>query len=167
MESKTYFPELLSRKSEKLTWALFAISFVSLLLLRLHFGILHIPAAIFVLLLFLAAGSISLGNWMDRHTSIVIDANGVSFSNGIRHAAFKWQEIDKIHVLESHWGNRVQVLGKSAHFEFRTLGKVILNGDLKGQLGFKDGDVILQTLLEKSGLRNTSVSEKNVYYTRP
>jgi len=166
MNTKSYQPELLSRKGEQVAWILALVSLVSLLFLKAHFAEIPWGSYAFVILLLLAASSISLGNWMDRHTAITVNPESIAFTNGVRNTEINWDDVKEIRVMETNWGKRVQVLGKDSHFEFRTLGEVLLHGELKGRLGFKEGDEILQTLVSKTGLKETSKKEKSYYYTR-
>jgi hypothetical protein len=116
--------------------------------------------------LFLAALSISLGNWMDRRTILRLDEAGVEFSNGLRHVRLGWEQIRRVSVLESPWGRKVQVLGDAAFFEFRTLGEVKVQGQLKGRVGFAQGEHILGSLIEKAGLHPSGGPAGNEVYVR-
>jgi len=124
-------------------------------------------AVVFVSLLFLSAGSITLGNWMDRKTVLRLNPGGVSFSNGLRNVFLNWNEVRDVRVLDSAWGRRVIVRGAETSFTFRTLGEVIMQGELKGRMGFAEGESILKNILESSGLQETEAAEKTRYYARP
>ncbi len=104
------------------------------------------------ILLLLAGLSISLGNWMDRHTIIRIENGGITFSNGLRYVHFGWDQIKRVDVFPSNWGKKVQVLGNEAHFEFRTLGEVQAYGKTIGNVGFENGELILKHILERTNL---------------
>ncbi len=164
MVPQEYRPELIPRKGERIAWLLLILSLVYLgVALWSDHGITWLPA-IFVALMFLSAGSITLGNWVDRKTVLRLDAEGVSFSNGLRNVSLTWKDIREVRVLDSAWGHRVQVRGPATSFAFRTLGEVFMQGELKGRMGFADGESILKKILEVSGLREIEATEKVRYY---
>ena len=88
---------------------------------------------------------------MDRSTVIQLDRAGVRYTNGVRHTVLAWDEIQAVRVLSAPWGARqVQVIGETAggklHFEFRTLGTVNYQRQVRGHTGFADGKQILETI---------------------
>jgi hypothetical protein len=58
------------------------------------------------------------------------------------------------------------VIGEQSHFTFRTFGEVKVGGEVKGRMGFKDGDEILGILLESAELREIEHDEGYSYYAR-
>lgn len=120
-----------------------------------------------LVIMLLSAGSISLGNWVDRQTVLSLGPEGLQFRNGLRTISFTWNEIQEVRVLASAWGQRVQVLGPDTSFIFRTLGEVRVHGDLKGEIGFAQGALILKEILASAGLTKRIDSEKVRYYSRP
>ena len=86
---REYTPEIQPRRSELVAWGLAIASLVGLLILNLG-GMIYFWALVFVVFMFFAALSISLGNWMDRQTSIMIDEDGIIFTNGLRHVQLDW-----------------------------------------------------------------------------
>lgn len=161
-----YHPELLSRKGEATAWFSTAMVFVGWLILSTS-GKPVSPAIPFLaFLLLLSALGISLGNWMDRRTRLQILPDKVYFENGLRKTALKWQDIQQIRVIPSSWGKKVHVIGSSSHFFFRTLGVVKVQGELKGKMGFADGEKILTHILENTGLRLVENTGNNYYYQR-
>ena len=171
-------PELIPRKGERIAWLLLLLALV-----YLGVGIwsddgLTWVQVVFVSLMFLSAGSITLGNWVDRNTMLHLNPEGVSFSNGLRNISLNWDDVREVRVQDSSWGRRVQVrgtntststspLGISASFTFRTLGEVIMQGELKGRIGFAEGESILKNILDSSGLQEIETTEKASYYSRP
>jgi hypothetical protein len=167
LEAQTVFrPELLSRRGEFIAWGTSVLVFLGWLILSLNGR--HVPFAVPFLwiTLFLAALAISLGNWMDRKTELRLDAGGVTYKNGLRYAALKWNEIIEIRVFPSKWGKKVHVLGESAHFNFRTLGEVKVQDEVKGRMGFTEGDKILSIMLEQTNLKEIAGSGPGCYYER-
>ncbi len=163
---KEYRPELLSRRGELIAWGSTLILGIGGLVLRL--GGQPVPGVVFFLgvFLLLAALSISLGNWMDRHTLIRLDGKGIEFSNGLRHVYLPWQEIRQVYVLPSRWGDKVQVFGARAYFHFRTLGEVKVQGEVKGRMGFEKGEEILGAILLNGQLHAVERPGEGNYYVR-
>jgi hypothetical protein len=159
-------PELIPRRGERIAWGaslLMLAAWAVLLALETPAHPLFMLLAVFLLL---SALAISLGNWADRRTFIRLEADGVRFENGLRRAHLRWGEIRQVQVFPSTWGKKVRVLGEQAHFDFRTLGEVRLDGELKGRMGFADGELILQTILEKAALKEIEQPGKGYYYAR-
>ena len=151
-ERQEYSPELVSRRSELIAWGSATLvngTWVMLILLdqRLSFWlpILGIP-------LILIASGMSLGNWMDRHTILKIDLEGIFFSNGLRKVQLKWREIREVRVLPAQWGKKVQVFGERSYFGFHTLGEIRANGKVLGRTGFVSGDQVLEKILARTAL---------------
>ena len=47
------------------------------------------------------------------------------------------------------------------------LGEVKYRGEIKGRVGFVEGESILQEILESSGLQENDQNENGRYYARP
>ncbi len=148
-----FHPELIPRRGELIAWASALLVGIAWLILHLVDQKINSAVPILTVFLVLAALSISLGNWMDRQTRICMDQEGLSFNNGLRHVRLTWNQIQRIQVESSGWGNKVFVVGQNKHFEFHTLGEVKVYGELKGRMGFAQGEHILQTILARSGLK--------------
>lgn len=169
-----YYPELIPRKGERIAWILLALALALLGVSIWSADEFTWLASILVVILFFSAGSISLGNWVDRKTALKLDSEGIYFQNGLREVALGWSEIQAVNVLDSAWGQRVQVRGAansassrlSTGFTFRTLGEVWMQGELKGQMGFAQGESILKNIIQNSGLKLTETTEKIRYYSR-
>jgi hypothetical protein len=162
----TYTPEIQSRRSELVAWALAFSSLAGLLILNLG-GMIYFWAIIFVAFMFFAAISISLGNWMDRQTRLVVDDKGVNYTNGLRHVDLDWPSIVKVMTNPSRWGEKVQVLGEKSHFDFNTLGEVTFQQQVQGRVGFQQGDQIKEEIIRKSGLSMVAKKGDSYYYSRP
>ena len=170
-EKREFNPELVSRRSEAIAWGSVIMvngAWLGLILFNQSMSfwlpILGIP------LLLIALG-ISLGNWMDRKTVLKLDVNGVYFSNSLRHADLRWNEIKEVRVLPAQWGKKVQVFGEKSYFAFHTLGEVKSNGKVLGRTGFIDGDLILAQILDKSGISESKQvdlgnQQEGYYYSR-
>ncbi|MGW8252154.1 MAG: hypothetical protein ACWGO1_16050, partial [Anaerolineales bacterium] len=117
-------------------------------------------------LLLFSASIISLGNWMDRRTVIRFADGGVEYSNGLRHVHLDWTEIREVRVQPGKWGEMVQVYGENSYFVFHTLGEVRLRENVKGRMGFEQGEQIMRTLVLKSGLQIVEQQGDGYYYAR-
>jgi len=167
-QTREFHPVLISRRGELIAWG-------STLLVGFGWVVLaetgsRVPGSVKFLgiLLLLAAFSISLGNWMDRQTRLVLASEGISFQNGLRNVHMQWEDIRQVQVYPGKWGQRVSVIGPQAHFEFRTLGEIAVQGEVKGRMGFVEGDRILHEILENAGLvpKPDSPSTNPYYYVR-
>ena len=163
---RKYYPEQLSRRGEITVWMLLVLVMLTGLILKLSGS--PVPYTVTVLgVFFLLAGlAISLGNWMDRRTFIKVSAEGIEFKIGLRHGELLWQEVKRLEVYPSNWGDKVHVRGSESHFAFRTMGEVKVNKEVKGRMGFEEGDKILEILLERSKLRKVERSDPGEYYIR-
>ena len=159
-------PQLISRRGELIAWATALMVLAAWYILRQSGQALLPVVPILAILLLLAALSISLGNWMDRHTYIRLEDSGVIFHNGLRNVHLHWDQIKQVDVTPSKWGKKVQVLGDHAHFGFRTLGEVEAYGKSIGSMGFENGEWILEQILERGGLQARHQQESGYYYTR-
>jgi len=167
LAAQTVFrPELLSRRGEFIAWGTSILVFLGWLILSLNERQVPFAVPFLGVALVLAALAISLGNWMDRKTELKLDAGGVSYKNGLRYAALKWNEINEISVFPSKWGKKVHVLGSTAHFNFRTLGEVKVQDEVKGRMGFAEGDKILSIMLEQTNLKEIAGPELGCYFGR-
>jgi hypothetical protein len=165
--AREYRPVLLSRRGEYIAWFCAALSVAAWLVLRLAKTPVFIGLQILAVLLICIALAISMGNWMDRRTVLQVETQGIYFENGLRKAQLGWQNIQQVQVFPSTWGKKVRVLGDNAHFDFRTLGEVRMDGKVKGQMGFQDGEKILSEIVQQAGLKEKSSPEESiVYYAR-
>jgi hypothetical protein len=128
----------------------------------------YIPAWAWIFWVFLgfSGGSISLGNWLDRNTVIQLEADGIHFENGLRRVRLRWTEVQKVAVLPARWGKSVQVIGEQSHFDFKTLGEVQFQGEVRGRTGFPEGQEILDVILRETGLTLIEESNNAYYYAR-
>ncbi|HEX7973262.1 MAG TPA: hypothetical protein VF498_02555 [Anaerolineales bacterium] len=161
-----FHPELLSRRGEAVAWGTALLVWSAWLIVRLR-GLPVIAAVpLLAVVLLLAALSISLGNWMDRQTVLRLEPDGIEYQNGLRHARLDWNDIRQVQVFPSNWGKKVQVVGGNAHFEFRTLGEVKVQGETKGRMGFTEGEWILSKILDAAHLRRIEHPGPGYYYAR-
>ena len=165
-EELVFLPEIQPRRSEFVAWGLALASLIGLFFLDLG-GVVYFWAMVFVVFLFFAALSISLGNWMDRKTQIRINGDGVLFQNGLRHSHLHWADIKSVSSSPARWGEKVQVIGALSHFDFNTLGEVTYQNNLQGKVGFQQGKEIREVIITRSGLTMVAKKGDSYYYSRP
>lgn len=161
-----YKPELISQRGEITAWLLASAAMIAWIVLWLGNYYVFPVLPVVAIVLILAAASISLGNWMDRHTFIKISDIQIEYSNGIRHTILPWKSIQQVEVNTHKWGNKIHVVGPDSHFSFRTLGEISIGGEIKGRMGFAQGDTILGIIIEKSGMEKINHNQEYYYYTR-
>ena len=165
MDIREFRPELLSRRGEWTAWALALAASVGMLLLK-EAWFIPLWAWIFWVFLLFSGVSISLGNWMDRKTLIRLDAHGIYFENGLRWVHLDWPEIQKVSVLPARFGQMIQVIGKTSHFEYKTIGEVQFRGEVRGRTGFAEGQQILEVILREAGMHLVEKSQEACHYAR-
>jgi hypothetical protein len=166
LNQSEYHPELISRRGELIAWTTAFMALAAWGILLLVGAPVHPALKFLATFLLLSALAISLGNWMDRHTLLRIEADGIRFENGLRRAHLQWDEIQQVQVFPSNWGKKVRILGGQVHFDFRTLGEVTIQGDVKGRMGFADGEAILKKILQEAGLKKVERPGSGEYYAR-
>ena len=163
--SREFRPELMSRKAEWLAWLSSIGLFMGLIIVSSTAGPVSLLFWGFAYFLLFSAGSISLGNWMDRRSVLRIDADGVAYENGLRTVHFKWPDIQNVAVVPTKLGKRVQVQTAQAHFTFKTMGELAMAGQLF-RAGFADGDEILARILEQTKMVVKAEQDGMTYYAR-
>jgi hypothetical protein len=165
-EEKTYKPELLSRRGEFTAWVLSFVAALGLYSLGLR---QTIPFWAWFLggILAFSAASITLGNWMDRRTTIRLDQLGVLYENGLRQARLGWDDILEVRCAPARWGTSVQVIGMKAHFAFSTLGEMEFQGQVRGRTGFAEGKQVMDEIIRKASLTRMAQSGQFLTYSRP
>lgn len=161
-----YRPILLSRRGEITAWALTFIIFVTLVTLMLFNVSVPLMAILLGLFFLLISCSISFGNWLDRKTVILVDTDGITFRNGLRNTRFQWSQIREVHKIPARWGTKVQVVAEETGFSFNLMGEILLNGEVKGRLGFEQGEEILGIILQRGELHPEKEENRVVYYYR-
>ncbi len=160
-----YSPEKMPRQGEINAWALTFITFGGVFFLSLRESI---PSWVWFLsgMFAFSAASISLGNWIDRQTTIEIGNEAVRFENGLRKVRLEWQEVYSVKVTPARWGRSVQVSGKDGFFSFATLGVMTFRNEVKSRTGFEKGDEILDSILREAKLDKYEKMNRTTVYTR-
>jgi hypothetical protein len=160
-------PESISRRGEWMTWVLTVISLAALAFLHTQTAQVSIWYYIFVLFMLFTAASISLSNWMDRNTVLTLKPDGIDFRNGLRNVSLQWDQLSEVRVFPSRFGKQVYIQGEFSHFNFRTLSVLERKGEVRNQMGFAQGEHIIQQILTASRLEQVDQSGKGNYYARP
>ena len=168
---REYRPTLISRRGELIAWVAFLLVGTTWIILILSGQRYCFAVPVLVIVLLLAALSISLGNWMDRHTVLSIKNGSISYRNGLRNVDIRWESIQEVQILPTQWGKKVHVIADHAHFNFQMLGEVKVYGQVRGQVGFAEGEMILNEIIERSKLHETTATDQDqskngVYYAR-
>ncbi len=166
IQPQDYRPVLLSRRGEVTAWILALAAGGSYFTFRRLGTNLSWMAVVFVGIFFLSAASISLGNWMDRRTVIQIRPHGIEYRNGLRRADFGWGEVSEVQVTPSRLGDQVHVIGERSHFRFRLHADIRYQGEVRGQMGFAEGEEILGIILKQNNLRPLEGETPSQYYAR-
>jgi hypothetical protein len=163
---RVYRPELIPRRGEAIAWIGVLLTGVTWAVLAISGRQVVIMIPVLFILLVFSAFIISLGNWMDRKTEIRMNDAEVEYRNGLRQVHLRWMEIWEVRVLPGKWGKKVQVYGDSSYFAFHTLGEVRLRENVKGRMGFEQGEEILRQLVLRSGLQIVEQQGDGYYYAR-
>jgi hypothetical protein len=100
----------------------------------------------------ISAVLISFGNWMERHTSLMLSDTGIEFLNGVRRIQIGWKEITEVRIHPSGKGSKVVVYGEQGYISFQTLVEVASDGIVKERFGFEKGEEILEMILHRANL---------------
>jgi len=165
--AQVFHPETISRKGERNAWILAGIALIVELVMIWRYGIPPIWITVLLILLLLSAILISLSNWVDRNTVLILETDGLVYRNGLRNVSMKWDQIEKLRVTPDRWGSRIHVSGANIHFNFRKLSDIEFQGKVRGQMGFPEGEAILNEIIQSSGLSLTEDNDQDRYYARP
>lgn len=168
---REYRPTLISRRGELIAWVTFLLVGATWIIMVVFGQRSSLAVPFLGIILLLAALSISLGNWMDRNTVLCIKEDCISYKNGLRNVEIRWENIQQVQVLPAQWGKKAHVIADQAHFQFQMLGEVKVLGEVKGQVGFPEGDLILEEIIMHGKLREIHPPEQDqsdigVYYAR-
>ena len=148
-----FLPVQIPRKGEYIAWSLAAVGFLCWALLLFTGSQVQNSLKIITLLITISALLISLSNWVDRNTHLLLDNGGISYYNGLRRTRLAWDDIRQVDVIPSLWGKRVRVIGTNTFFDFRTVGEVAFRGQTRLRLGFEKGEQILQRVIASAQLK--------------
>jgi hypothetical protein len=165
-QARDFRPELLSRSGEGTAWAFLAFTTVNLFVIQRWLGNIPLAAWVIWAFLLLAATLISFNNWVDRRTRLRLDIGGITYENGLRSVRLTWPEVQKMTRFPARWGQTIQVIGEKTSFVFHMLGEVRTKGELRGKVGFAEGEKIFEEIVAMSNLKQVSESNGVYYYSR-
>ena len=168
METDQIFrPETISRQGERNAWILSGFALIIELLLLWRLSTLPVWATLLTVFLLLSAVFISLSNWVDRKTTLVLKPSGIEFHNGLRNISMQWKQIETVSVINDRLGRRIHVAGTQANFNFRMVSEIEIQGKVGGKMGFSQGETILREIIDASGLSLVENKNQDRYYARP
>jgi hypothetical protein len=160
-------PLLTPRRSELTAWGLTVLMSLVVIFAPLK-GLGKSGGMIFLVFLGFSAVMMSVGNWVERNTYLRIEDDRVTYYNGAKEVSLGWEEITRVEVLSSRFGDRIIVSSESAGFRYQSLGNINMNGKISGRVGFEHGEQILEMILEQSGLARAErrQTDRSYYYSR-
>jgi len=164
---KIFRPETISRQGERNAWILSGFAVIVELLLVWRLSSLPGWATLLTIFLLLSAVLISLSNWVDRKTILILEPDGIEFRNGLRNVTMLWDQVETVSVVADRFGQRVHVAGTEANFNFRMFSEVEIQGKVGGKMGFSQGETILKEIIHASGLSLVENKNRDRYYARP
>ncbi len=165
-KQQEFHPKKISRSGERNAWILTGVSIAAYLLIW-RISEPSMLLVVMVIFLLISALFISLSNWIDRKTTLTLGSESIKFYNGLRNVKLNWDEIEKLRVVPDRWGERVHVSSSKAYISFRNLSNVEFQGKVRGQMGFAEGEIIMQQILQTSGLVLSEETDQGQYYARP
>lgn len=168
MEADLIFrPETISRQGERNAWILTGFALIIELLLLWRLSSLPVWSTLLTAFLLLSAVFISLSNWVDRKTILILQPEGIEFRNGLRNVSMQWDQVENVSVVADRLGQRVHIAGAQANFNFRMVSEVEIRGKVGGKMGFSEGEMILKEIINASGLSLKESKNQDRYYARP
>jgi hypothetical protein len=168
MEADQIFqPETISRQGERNAWILTGFALIVELLLLWRLSSLPGWTTLLTAFLLFSAVFISLSNWVDRKTILILKPGSIEFQNGLRNISMPWDQVETVSVVADRWGRRVHVAGAQANFNFRMVSEIEIQGKIGGKMGFSKGETILKEIINASGLSLVDNKNQDRYYARP
>jgi uncharacterized membrane-anchored protein len=164
IDERVFRPEIQTHQNELFAWLMVIVGVIAVFFLKDN--PLFYWMMIFVIFVLLLAIGVSLSNWIDRRTQIIINGNELVFENGLRNIHLEWNEIKSVSVYPARWGERVLVESEKEHFSFTMMSDVHLLGKVQGQIGFAQGKTIMDEIIKLGKLTSMSVTDNTYYYSR-
>ena len=160
-------PETISRQGERNAWILTGFALIIELLLIWRLSSLPVWATLLTAFLLLSAVFISLSNWVDRKTILILNPERIEFRNGLRNVSMQWDQVETVNVIADRLGRRVHVAAAQENFNFRMVSELEIRGKVGGKMGFSEGETILKEIINASGLSLVENKNQDRYYARP
>ncbi|TAK14220.1 MAG: hypothetical protein EPO32_02555 [Anaerolineae bacterium] len=152
-----------SRRPELMSWGLAVLLFGMLAIARPEAQVVIFGAWALGLFFGLSALVMTLGNWLERNTLMILRLNGITLRQPVQSVMLNWQEVDRVEVQQGPNGERVFVRGGERHFSYRPATRVEIRGKIRDQYGFENSEKILKTILTMAKLPNTPSQLANGY----
>ena len=155
------------RKSEIMAW-IFAILLILMLIYLPSSGVIRIGGIIFAVFFLISGLFMSIGNWMGRAAELRLSEDGIGYANGIQDMHFGWGEIERVEVYAGRFNDKISLVSSENRMSFDLSIEKVVNGKPATQIGFQDGELILETILIKSGLiqKEKQLAQGYYYYSK-
>ena len=112
-----------------------------------------------------SGAAMTLGNWMNRNTILMMSDSGINFENGIQKVNFGWENIHRVEVHSRRVNDKIIVVGEDGHkFGIDMFNELFLNNKSGGVVGFREGEKILETILYYSYIDSSRKLQAEGYY---
>lgn len=164
---ETFKPSPPSRRTEGLAWVAAGVVTVSAAFAYARTGELSF-LSILILILFLGSAlTISFGNWIDRGTSIQIDAATVHYRSPLRDIEFQFDQIEMLFAIPAAGGWRILVRGADRYFQFRTQISLRKGEGERLSVGIENGERLAGLIRSQAGLSAAEEQEGAWLFRRP
>lgn len=149
---ETFAPAMPNRRGEAIAWLCAAGVGIAIAVIKLRGGTVT-SVSIFLIVFFVGAGSlISLGNWMDANTTVLVSRNGLTYRNPLRTTELAWGSLESLEATSNRGGWRIVVEAQATRFAFSTSLKVRFGSRTVMLGGFPDGDRLAALIRGMAGL---------------
>ena len=145
-------PVPVSRRGEGFAWLSAGLAALGSLILTLRGGQLPDVGIGLVIVLVLAAGLITLGNWLDRRTRIELLEQRVLYHSPLRQVNLPYADIQRLTASRLRDAWRVGVVGPDRGFTFRTGTTLRFAGMDRLTYGFAGGEGLAAALRQRAEL---------------
>lgn len=161
---RVYKPVQNSRKPEIYAWLLF-VAITTLLVAIPNSGFLRIAGILLMIFFLFSAIAMSIGNWMNRNTKLKLTQQGVVFENALQTVDMGYKNISRVEVHSRRVNDKIIVVGDNERsFGFDLYNEIFLNNKSGGAVGFRDGELILETILYYAELDKSRKKQAEGYY---
>ena len=157
---RTFKPLLNSRRPEIFSWLFFVVMVVMMVYFPSS-GLGRIGGYLLGAFFLFSGGALSLANWQNRKTELTLTEEGIRFENGLQKVWMAWEDITRIEVYSGRVNDKIRVKRANQYFAFDMYNEVVLNGQRRGEVGFEQGEHILNTIFQNA---NIDISQKHHAY---
>lgn len=157
-------PEAGSRRPEALSWAFAVVLFGILFFMRPELQALRFGAWALGLFFGFSGAVMTLGNWLERNTSMRLNLQEIALVRPLQTLGMKWDEVDRVDVMTKSNARRVFVQGRGVKFSFRPATRVEIRGKIRDEYGFLESEKIIETILTMAKISEIRHDLVNGYY---